>query len=320
MNVPLLQQVISEIERCQEFNLSGSWTRWIGMLRKAGEGAQTVITGDEGKPMSMMELISDAPCEPEPYIDYLIAHYTGYREATWPESKRGALVEADCVMIQIDHFLIQLDDIKRKMHRPLAASSARAGSERQERAINAEANEYARMFDRIAKMHSFDLPMALLAELIGLFETALSRDAVPPASQQDEQLRANLKRLMASWRRTASQMPHDGHERYIRSVYAECADNLEVAIKPAASVPAVAAPSVGVAPQQDRLVEAAKRADWMQVVLNQGPPCFHLEDKGNFCLRAERWAGHGVGEWPMHKFVSLADLLRGAALDAPEQP
>jgi hypothetical protein len=134
VNVPRVQQVITEMERCQAFNpLSpGSWTRWIGMLQQAGEGAQTVITGDEGKPMSMMELISDAPCEPEPYIDYLIAHYTGYREATWPESKRGALVEADCVMIQIDHFLIQLDDIKRKMHRPLAASSARAGSERQD--------------------------------------------------------------------------------------------------------------------------------------------------------------------------------------------
>jgi len=35
------------------------------------------------------------------------------------------------------------------------------------------------------------------------------------------------------------------------------------------------------------LREAAERADWMQVVLNQGPPCFCVEDNGHFCLRAE---------------------------------
>ena len=60
----------------------------------------------------------------------------------------------------------------------------------------------------------------------------------------------------------------------------------------------------------DRLIVAAEHADWMQVVLNQGPPCFHVDDDGHFCLRAERWAGHGVGWAPGHVFVSLADLLR----------
>lgn len=39
---------------------------------------------------------------------------------------------------------------------------------------NHEANEYARTFNRIAEMHGFDLPMELLAELIALFEVALS--------------------------------------------------------------------------------------------------------------------------------------------------
>jgi hypothetical protein len=57
------------------------------------------------------------------------------------------------------------------------------------------------------------------------------------------------------------------------------------------------------------LITAARSADWMQVVLNQGPPCFYLEkERRIFCLRAERWAGHE----DMHKFVSLASLLAHA--------
>jgi hypothetical protein len=76
-----------------------------------------------------------------------------------------------------------------------------------------------------------------------------------------------------------------------------------------------AAPSLG------ELIAFAKRADWMQVVLNQGPPCFHVDpvhEPGRFCLRAKRWDGHGEGEWPMHRFVSLADLLLRVA--APVEP
>ena len=54
------------------------------------------------------------------------------------------------------------------------------------------------------------------------------------------------------------------------------------------------------------LLEAAKCADWGQVLANGGPPCFHFEeDRRRFCLRAERWEGHGV----MHKYSSLADLM-----------
>lgn len=39
------------------------------------------------------------------------------------------------------------------------------------------------------------------------------------------------------------------------------------------------------------LLAAAKRADWTQIALNGGPPCFHLE-KRRFCLRANHWVGH----------------------------
>lgn len=52
---------------------------------------------------------------------------------------------------------------------------------------------------------------------------------------------------------------------------------------------------------------AAEQMDWQQVVLNGGPPCFHLDpDTGRFCGRAQRWEGHDE----MHKFVSLAGLLK----------
>lgn len=56
------------------------------------------------------------------------------------------------------------------------------------------------------------------------------------------------------------------------------------------------------------LIEAAQHADWTQVALNGGPPCFYLEDNyGLFCLRAKRWHD---GNADPHEFVSLADLLR----------
>lgn len=62
---------------------------------------------------------------------------------------------------------------------------------------------------------------------------------------------------------------------------------------------------------------AAKHADWTQVVLNGGPPCFFLEKSLRFCLRAERWAGHTQKqEWPEHPFVSLADLLTSALAES----
>lgn len=61
----------------------------------------------------------------------------------------------------------------------------------------------------------------------------------------------------------------------------------------------------------ERISEAATGMDWTQVVLNGGPPCFHLE-VGRFCLRAERWAGHGTGENDIHPFVpTLAALDTG---------
>src|ERR1700679_308306 len=55
--------------------------------------------------------------------------------------------------------------------------------------------------------------------------------------------------------------------------------------------------------------KAADTADWRQIILNGGPPCFHLDHDGAFCLRAKRWVGHG----PAHKFISLRDLIDSLA-------
>ncbi len=57
-----------------------------------------------------------------------------------------------------------------------------------------------------------------------------------------------------------------------------------------------------------RLMVAAQCMDWRQVVLNGGPPCFHLQEDGAFCGRAQRWMGHDK-DCLDHEFVSLADLL-----------
>jgi hypothetical protein len=57
--------------------------------------------------------------------------------------------------------------------------------------------------------------------------------------------------------------------------------------------------------------ELCGQMDWQQVVLNGGPPCFHVE-RERFCVRAQGWAGHNE----MHKFVSLADLVYKARVAA----
>lgn len=80
-----------------------------------------MIPGDEGKPMSIMERISDEPCEPEPFIDYLLEDYRAHREY-WAASPNDRDLERptarECVLAKIDAFVWQLEDIKRKMHRP----------------------------------------------------------------------------------------------------------------------------------------------------------------------------------------------------------
>ena len=65
-----------------------------------------------------------------------------------------------------------------------------------------------------------------------------------------------------------------------------------------------------------RLIYASTKADWEQVVLNGGPPCFALMPDDQFCLRAERWAGH-FRDTHDHKFVTLAQALQDCLPQAP---
>lgn len=74
----------------------------------------------------------------------------------------------------------------------------------------------------------------------------------------------------------------------------------------------------GLTAEQAELLTAAENMDWVQVVQNGGPPCFHLEN-GRFCGRAHRWAGHDS----MHSFIGLSAIIQracDAAVRAAQQP
>lgn len=67
-------------------------------------------------------------------------------------------------------------------------------------------------------------------------------------------------------------------------------------------------------PTEQDIMTAAIGMDWIQVVLNGGPPCFFFEsDERRFCGRAKRWDGHtDKDEYPEHRYVSLDALLATA--------
>jgi hypothetical protein len=79
--------------------------------------------GDEKRSMSVIERITDEPLDPEPYIDYCIDNWNATKKF-WKElpdegpRPDGRPSTKECVLAKIDDFLIELDDIKRKMHRP----------------------------------------------------------------------------------------------------------------------------------------------------------------------------------------------------------
>lgn len=86
-----------------------------------------MIAGDEGKPMSIMERISDEPCDPEPYVDYLIEHHRAHCEYWKSRATDGRWWDPDAnntvasVTFHIDSFVRDLEELKRKMHRPTRA-------------------------------------------------------------------------------------------------------------------------------------------------------------------------------------------------------
>ncbi len=74
-----------------------------------------MIPGDEDKPMSLLERISDEPCDPLPYIDYSIRSYQGAL-THWRAMPKSDQTESVAHWLQ--DFISTLDDLKRKMTRP----------------------------------------------------------------------------------------------------------------------------------------------------------------------------------------------------------
>ena len=74
-----------------------------------------MIEEDIGKPITLFEYISDEPRDAKPYIEYLKDFYASHLEywKNLPEE----LVPKSCVLIKIDFFLVQLDNILMKLAR-----------------------------------------------------------------------------------------------------------------------------------------------------------------------------------------------------------
>ena len=70
-----------------------------------------------------------------------------------------------------------------------------------------------------------------------------------------------------------------------------------------------------------KVIKAAEKMAWGQVVCNGGPPCFAVMKDGRFCGRAERWFGHDIKECPKagHSFISLAEIMSAAFAAPPER-
>jgi hypothetical protein len=79
-----------------------------------------VINGDEGKPMSFMESITDEPCEIDPYLDYLLDHWRAHGEywRSLPNDRDPDKSTArECVLEKIQSIILHLEEAKRKLHR-----------------------------------------------------------------------------------------------------------------------------------------------------------------------------------------------------------
>ena len=68
-----------------------------------------------------------------------------------------------------------------------------------------------------------------------------------------------------------------------------------------------------VLPKRDEYYVASKNADWGQVVCNGGPPCFHLEGR-RFCLRSQRWEGHGLKSF--HPYTPMDQMMARFSADS----
>lgn len=93
-----------------------------------------MIPGDEGKKMSILELISDEPIDADTFIDYTIKNLKEYR-AYWEDVKNDiqndserSKEEASCTIHQIDSHIVSLECIKSKLSRMFLMNSKEAKS------------------------------------------------------------------------------------------------------------------------------------------------------------------------------------------------
>ena len=87
-----------------------------------------MIPGDEGKPMSIMEAISDEPRDTLPYLDYLLqrerAHWEYWRGINSRDGcRRFSDDDLACVLAKIDHGIYILETIRRKLVRERAGDA-----------------------------------------------------------------------------------------------------------------------------------------------------------------------------------------------------
>ena len=69
-----------------------------------------MIPGDEDKPMTVLEYISDVPREPLPYIDYLLNYHKEHLEY-WKS------LNNEHIIIKIRGYIFELEDLKMKLER-----------------------------------------------------------------------------------------------------------------------------------------------------------------------------------------------------------
>lgn len=90
-----------------------------------------MVEGDTGW-MTLMERITDAPCKPRAYLDYLRNHYRGLCEhwESLPDvpSTDGYPTAKECVVLHLSSFIGSLEDLAMKFDReaghPLQKESA----------------------------------------------------------------------------------------------------------------------------------------------------------------------------------------------------
>jgi hypothetical protein len=79
-----------------------------------------VIQGDEGRPMSLMEFISDEPREPEPFVEYLLTNARArfdYWQAMPNDRDPEKPTARECVLSQLQFQIFELEDVLMKMRR-----------------------------------------------------------------------------------------------------------------------------------------------------------------------------------------------------------